>query len=143
MSRLSANAVTLSILVEGFPVAQVESFGDNPITWNDREIAETFFTPDNVFKHIVKNAPYIATIQLTADSILGRLLMRACGEEVGRDGFSFQDAPKIQLTQTNLVDKIPHVYLNGICTQVPAGVSLDNTKAQDYTFIIAFAKKKL
>lgn len=143
MSGLSANSIFISMLVDGFPSAVVESFGESPIQWTDREIAERIITPDNIPKDITKNASYVCTISLTADSILGKLLNRVCGDEVGRRGMSYKAPPRIQMTVNNLETGIIEVYTQGIITSVPAGTSYDNTKASDYNFIIAFHERKI
>ena len=142
-SSLSTNAIMISMLIDGFPAAIVESFGESPIQWTDREIAERFATPDNVPKNVIKNASYICTLSLTADSILGKLMNRVCGDEVGRSGLTFKDAPSIQMTITNLSSGVVEVYTQGIITSLPAGTSYDNTKAGDYNFVIAFHERKV
>ena len=142
---LSSNGLMISMLIEGFPAAVVESFGDSPISWTDREIAERVITPDNKPKDIVKNASYICTLSLTHDSVLGRALQRVAGDEVGRKGLIYKKPPRIQMTITNLAATIPvpEVYTQGVITSVPAGSSADSTKFQDYNFIIAFHEKKI
>ncbi|RDU70422.1 hypothetical protein CQA66_08415 [Helicobacter aurati] len=143
LNNISANALSISMLVEGFPVAAVEYFGETPLQWTDREIAERYITPDNKPVDIIKNASYICTLSLMNNSILDRLLKRVCGDEVGRKGFKYKSAPRIQMTVLNLAIPIPEVYTQGIATSVPAGSSVDNTKYQDSNYIIAFHERKL
>lgn len=145
MTQLSGNGLMISMLIDGFPAAVVESFGETPLQWTDREIAERYITPDNKPKNIIKNASYICTLTLTNDSILGRVLQRVCGDEVGRKGILYKKPPSIQMTITNLAATIPvpEVYTQGVVTSVSAGSSVDATKFQDYTFIIAFHEKKI
>ena len=144
-SALSSNGLMISMLIEGFPVAVVESFGDSPISWTDREVVERILTPDNLPKNIVKNASYICTLSLTHDSIICKSLQRVCGDNIGRKGMSYKKPPKIQMTVTNLAADtiIPEVYTQGTVTSVPAGSSADSTRFQDYNFIIAFHEKKV
>lgn len=145
MAQLSSNGLLISMLIDGFPAAVVESFGETPLQWTDREIAERVITPDNKPKDIVKNASYICTLTLTNDSPLGRVLQRVCSDEIGRKGLSYKKPPKIQMSVTNLAADVPvpEVYTQGIVTSASAGSSADATKFQDYTFIIAFHEKKI
>lgn len=145
MAQLSSNGLMISMLIDGFPAAVVESFGETPISWTDREIAERYITPDNKPKDIVKNASYVCTLTLTNDSTLGRVLQRVCSDEVGRKGILYKKPPKIQMTLINLAADIPipEVYTQGVVTSASAGSSADATKFQDYTFIIAFHEKKI
>lgn len=143
LHNVSANALSISMLIDGFPAAIVEYFGETPLQWTDREIAERYITPDNKPIDIVKNASYICTLCLLYNSILGRALQRVCSDEVGRKGFIYKSPPRIQMTVTNLAMPIPEVYTQGIATSVSAGPSVDSTRFQDLNFIIAFHEKKV
>lgn len=141
---LSANGLQITMLVDGLP-AVAYSFGENPIQWQDREIAERIITPDNIPKDIVKNASYVCTLSLTADCPIATLLMMVCGDSVGRKLFHYKKPPRVQMTVLNMAALIPKpdIYTQGLVTSLSAGLSADATKFQDLNFIIAFHSKKL